>query len=152
VFVATTGMQNPHLIQARPSLIARARLADLLICSGAELEVGYLPVVLQQSGNDKIQPGKPGNLDASRHVRLIEVPPVLDRSLGDLHPLGNPHIHYDPRNMILVGEELKKRLVAIDPSGAAEYESRYNDFRQRMSAAIKRWEQEAAPLRGVPVI
>jgi zinc/manganese transport system substrate-binding protein len=152
VFVATTAMQNPHLVQARPSLIAHARLADLIIYSGAELEVGYLPLVLQQSGNDKIQLGKVGNLDASKYVPLIEVPPVLDRSLGDLHPLGNPHIHYDPRNMILVGEELKKRLAAIDPSGTAEYDSRYANFRQRMSASIKRWEQEAAPLKGVPVI
>jgi len=152
VFVATTAMQNPHMVQARPSLIARARLADLVVCSGAELEVGYLPLVLQQSGNDKIQVGKPGNLDASKYVRLIEIPPVLDRSQGDVHPQGNPHIHYDPHNMILVGAELKKRLAIIDPSGAAEYETRYSDFSQRMSAAIKQWEEEAAALKGVPVI
>ncbi len=152
VFVATTAMQNPHLVQARPSLIAHARLADLIIYSGAELEVGYLPVILQQSGNDKIQVGKPGNLDASKYVPLIEVPAVLDRSLGDVHPQGNPHIHYDPRNMIRVGEELKKRLAVIDPAGAPEYEARYNAFRDRMSVAIKQWEQEAAPLKGVAVI
>jgi zinc/manganese transport system substrate-binding protein len=152
VFSATTAMQNPHLVQARPSLVAHARMADLLVYSGAELEVGYLPVILQQSGNDKIQTGKTGNLDASKYVPLIEVPAVLDRSLGDVHPMGNPHIHYDPRNMILVGEELKSRLIQIDPSGAADYESRYKAFASRMTAAIKRWEQEAAPLKGVAVI
>jgi zinc/manganese transport system substrate-binding protein len=152
VFSATTAMQNPHLVQARPSLVAHARVADLLVYSGAELEVGYLPVILQQSGNDKIQIGKIGNLDASKFVPLIEVPAVLDRSLGDVHPMGNPHIHYDPRNMILVGEELKNRLIQIDPSGAAEYESRHQAFSSRMKAAVKRWEQEAAPLKGVAVI
>jgi zinc/manganese transport system substrate-binding protein len=152
VFNATTAMQNPHMVQARPSFIARARSADLIIYSGAELEVGYLPLVIQQAGNDKILVGRPGNLDASKYVRLIEVPPVLDRSLGDVHPLGNPHIHYDPRNMLLVGEELKQRLTTIDPSGAAEYEARYQAFRERMTAAIKRWEEEAAPLKGVAVI
>jgi len=149
---ATTAMQNPHMVQARPSLLARARSADLIIYSGAELEVGYLPVILQNAGNANIQLGKPGNLDASRYVRLIEVPPVLDRSLGDLHPLGNPHIHYDPRNMLLVGDELRKRLSRLDPAGAAEYDARYQAFAQRMDAAIKQWEREAAPLKGVPVI
>lgn len=151
-YSATTAMQNPHIVQARPSFIARARTADLIIYSGAELEVGYLPVILAQSGNDKILVGKPGNLDASKYVRLIEVPAILDRSLGDVHPLGNPHIHYDPRNMILVGEELKNRLTQIDPAGAAEYDARYKAFSERMNAAIKTWEQEAAPLKGVAVI
>jgi zinc/manganese transport system substrate-binding protein len=152
VFSATTAMQNPHMVQARPSLIAHARSADLIVYSGAELEVGYLPVILQQSGNDKILVGKPGNLDASKYVRLIEVPAILDRSQGDVHPMGNPHIHYDPHNMILVGEELKKRLIQIDPAGAGDYEARYKAFNERMSAAIKQWEQEAAPLKGVAVI
>src|SRR5258706_8131777 len=152
VFSATTAMQNPHVVQARPSLIARARGADLIIYSGAELEVGYLPVILQQSGNDKIAVGRVGNLDASKYVPLIEVPAILDRSMGDVHPMGNPHIHYDPRNMVRVGEELRKRLSLIDPAGANEYAERYKTFSQHMTAAIKQWEQEAAPLKGVSVI
>ena len=152
VYSATTAMQNPHMVQARPSFIARARSADLIIYSGAELEVGYLPVILQQAGNDKIRVGQPGNLDASKYVPLIEVPPILDRSLGDVHPLGNPHIHYDPRNMLLVGAELRNRLIQIDPAGAAEYQARYKAFSERMNAAIKQWQQEAAPLKGVSVI
>ncbi len=152
VFVATTAMQNPHLVQARPSLISHARLADLIIYSGAELEVGYLPVIVQQSGNDKIQVGKTGNLDASKYVPLIEVPTILDRSQGDVHPMGNPHIHYDPRNMIRVGAELRRRLTEIDPAGATEYEQRYQAFSQRMQEAITKWVQEAAPLKGVAVI
>jgi len=152
VYSATTAMQNPHMVQARPSFIARARSADLIIYSGAELEVGYLPVILQQAGNDKIRVGQPGNLDASKYVPLIEVPPILDRSLGDVHPLGNPHIHYDPRNMLLVGAELRNRLIQIDPAGAAEYQARYKAFSEHMNAAIKQWQQEAAPLKGVSVI
>jgi zinc/manganese transport system substrate-binding protein len=152
VFVATTAMQDPHRVQARPSFIARARNADLLICTGAELEIGYLPLLMQQAGNDKIQVGKPGHLEASKFVALLEVPAVLDRSLGDVHPLGNPHIHFDPRNMLLVAAELTKRLSQIDRTGTAEYEARDNAFSDRMNAAIKQWEQEALPLKGVPVI
>jgi len=152
VFVATTAMQDPHRVQARPSFIARARIADLVICTGAELEIGYLPQIIQQAGNDKIGIGKPGNLEASKYVPLIEVPAVIDRSLGDVHPLGNPHIHYDPRNMVMVAAELTKRLSQIDPARAGQYEVRNKTFSERMSAAIKRWEQQAVPLKGVPVL
>jgi len=152
VFVASTGLQDPHRVQARPSLIAAARGADLLACSGAELEVGWLPPVIQQSGNDRIGVGKPGHLEFANHVNVIERPAVLDRSLGDLHPVGNPHIVYDPRNVLLAAEELEKRLETIDGAGAGEYKARLASFRQRWEAATKKWEQEAAPLKGVPVI
>src|SRR5215470_19674602 len=98
VFVATTALQDPHQIQAKPSLIARARSADLVVCTGAELEIGWLPLVQTQSGNPKIQTGQPGLFEAARQVIMLEVPQRLDRALGDVHPAGNPHIHLDPRN------------------------------------------------------
>jgi zinc/manganese transport system substrate-binding protein len=152
VFVATTGLQDPHRVQAKPSLIAAARRADLVVCSGAELEVGWLPPVLVQSGNDKIQLGKPGHLEVANYVPVIERPLFLDRSLGDLHPMGNPHLVYSPQNILLAAEELTKRLIEIDPPGASEYQSRLRSFTERWEAAMKKWEQEAAPLKGVPVI
>src|SRR6266540_6050535 len=103
IYSATTALQDGHKVEARPSLIARIRSADLLICSGSELEIGWLPLLLTQSGNDRIQPGSPGYIEASRFVARLEVPKVVDRSLGDIHPSGNPHIHLDPRNIESVG-------------------------------------------------
>src|SRR3954453_19583563 len=103
---ATTALQDPHRIEARPSLIARTRNADLLICTGMELEIGWLPILLQQSGNQKIAPGQPGNFEAGRLVTPLDVPTKLDRSEGDVHPGGNPHIQTDPRNIARVGEAL----------------------------------------------
>lgn len=152
VFVASTGLQDPHHLQARPSLIAAARNADLVVCSGAELEIGWLPPVLAQSGNEKIQKSRPDHIEVAEHVALIERPAVIDRSLGDLHPMGNPHVVYDPLNILKAAEVIEKRLEADDAAGAAEYKSRLESFRGRWQAAIARWEQEAAPLKGVPVI
>jgi zinc/manganese transport system substrate-binding protein len=152
VYVATTAMQDVHHIQARPSLIAAVRRADLLVCTGAELEVGWLPVLLRQSGNDRIQRGRPGNFEASRYVHMIEVPSRLDRAQGDVHPMGNPHIHTDPRNIARVADALAQRLEEIDPGQAAIYQSRLKDFRSRWDKAISRWQNRAAPLRGLPVV
>ncbi|HOM15534.1 MAG TPA: zinc ABC transporter substrate-binding protein [Rubrivivax sp.] len=152
VALATNGLQDPHQVQARPSLIARARNAQLLVCTGAELEIGWLPVLLQQSGNPAVQPGQPGNFAAADFVRKLEVPTVLDRSQGDVHAAGNPHIQTDPRNIALVAEPLARRLAELDPANAATYQARSADFQARWKAAIQRWEQSAAPLRGVPVV
>lgn len=152
VYVATTGLQDPHHIQARPSLVAAARTTDLLVCTGAELEVGWLPVLIRQSGNNAIQPGKPGNFAAADFVRKLEVPDRLDRADGDVHAAGNPHIQTDPRNIALVAAPLAKRLAEIDPAHAAAYEARTTDFMARWTAAIARWEKEAAPLRGTPIV
>ncbi len=151
-YTATSALQDHHKIQARPSLIAHARVADLVVCTGAEVEVGWMPVVLGQCGNDRIVAGKPGNLEASNYVQLKEVPKLLDRSLGDVHPRGNPAIHWDPHNIQLVAEELASRLARLDPAGKTYYESRLASFTQRWAEATKRWEQEAAPLKGVTVI
>lgn len=152
VYAATTALQDPHHIQARPSLIAAVRNADLLVCTGAELEVGWLPVMLRQSGNPNVQPGKPGYFEAADFVTKLEVPTRLDRADGDVHAAGNPHIQTDPRNIAIVAEALAKRLMQIDPANAGFYQSRYQDFAARWQSALQRWNKEAAPLRGMPVV
>jgi zinc/manganese transport system substrate-binding protein len=152
VYSATTALQDPHRIEARPSLIARIRSADLLICSGSELEIGWLPLLLTQSGNSKIQLGAPGYLEASQYVAKLEIPKVIDRALGDIHPGGNPHVHTDPRNIAKVATALEDRLAQLDPANAETYHSRGKSFLARWQAAILRWEKEAAPLRGVPIV
>jgi zinc/manganese transport system substrate-binding protein len=152
IYVATTALQDPHQIQARPSLIANARNADLLACTGAELEIGWLPVLLRQSGNARIQPGQPGHFAAADFVSKLEVPGRLDRADGDVHAAGNPHIQTDPRNFIKVADALAQRLAQIDAPNAAVYAARHADFVQRWSAALARWEKQAAPLRGVRIV
>ena len=149
---ATTALQDPHHIEARPSLIARVRNADMLICSGSELEAGWLPLLLTQSGNGRLQPGAPGYLEASQFVPRLEVPRVLDRSLGDVHPGGNPHIQTDPRNIAKVADVLAQRLAQLDPANAALYQQKHDEFQKRWQAAIARWEQQAARLKGVPLV
>jgi zinc/manganese transport system substrate-binding protein len=152
VFVATTALQDPHRIEARPSLIARARSADLVVCTGAELEVGWLPLLLQQSGNAGIQAGRPGYFEAASVVTLIEKPASLDRAQGDVHAAGNPHVHLDPRNLERVAVALAERMARIDAKEGAFYDSRAKDFVVRWREAIVRWERQAAPLRGVPLV
>ena len=152
VYVATTAMQDVHRVEARPSLVARARTADLVVATGAELEVGWLPVLIQESGNARIQRGAPGNFEAASALRLLEVPAKLDRSMGDIHPQGNPHVQLDPHNIALVARALTARLTALDPAQASYYATRARDFDARWSAAITAWEQKAAPLKGVRVV
>jgi len=152
VAVATSALQDPHQIQAKPSLISRARNADLVACTGAELEIGWLPVLLQQSGNAKVQPGQPGNFAAADFVRKLDVPTQLDRAQGDIHAAGNPHIQTDPRNIALVADALATRLQQIDPANAAQYAQAHADFAKKWQAAIARWSAQAAPLRGTAVV
>jgi len=152
VSVATSPLQDPHQIQARPSLIARVRNADLVVCTGAELEIGWLPALLQQSGNARVQSGQPGNFAAADWVRKLEVPARLDRADGDVHAAGNPHIQTDPRNIAAVATALAARLAQVDPAHAAEYAQRGDGFSRRWQEAITRWSAQAAPLRGLPVV
>ncbi len=152
VYTATTAMQDVHRVEAKPSLVARARTADLLVANGAELEAGWLPVLLQESGNGRIQHGAPGFFEAASAVVLVEVPAKLDRAMGDIHPLGNPHIHLDPRNVAAVAKALAARLAVVDPAGASYYAARGADFDRRWSDAIVRWQAKAAPLKDVPVV
>jgi zinc/manganese transport system substrate-binding protein len=152
VTVATSALQDPHQIQAKPSLIARARNADLVVCTGAELEIGWLPPLLQQSGNAKVQPGQPGNFAAADVVRKLDVPGQLDRSQGDVHAAGNPHIQTDPRTIAQVAVALGARLQQVDPAHAGDYAKAQADFSQRWQQAMTRWAAQAAPLKGVPVV
>jgi zinc/manganese transport system substrate-binding protein len=152
VSVATSALQDPHQIQAKPSLIARARNADLVVCTGAELEIGWLPVLLQQSGNAKVQPGQPGNFAAADFVKKLEIPGQVDRSQGDVHAAGNPHIQTDPRNIALVATALAARLQQVDPAHASEYAQRQAAFADRWKQAMTRWTASAAPLKGVSVV
>jgi zinc/manganese transport system substrate-binding protein len=152
IYVATTALQDPHHIEARPSLIARARSADLVVCTGAELEVGWVPLLQTQAGNPKIQSGQPGFFEATDAVALIEKPTRLDRSLGDVHAAGNPHVQLDPRNIAEIAAALGERMAQIDPREASRYAERTKDFLSRWRQATARWEKQAAPLKGMPVV
>ncbi len=152
VSTATSGLQDPHQVQAKPSLLARTRNADLLVCTGAELEAGWLPVLLQQAGNPRVQPGQPGSLMAADLVRKLDVPAQLDRAQGDVHAAGNPHIQTDPRHIASVAQALGARLQQLDAPHAADYAQRLADFNRRWQQAIARWSAQAAPLRGLPVV
>ena len=149
---ATTAFQDPHMLQARPSLIAGARNADLLVCTGADLEIGWLPLLLRRAGNAAIQPGTPGHFMAADYVRRIEIPASIDRSQGDVHPQGNPHIHLHPRNIERVAEALAVRLAELDPANAAVYRANADDFLRRWSDARARWEERAEALAGMRLV
>jgi zinc/manganese transport system substrate-binding protein len=152
VYTATSAFQDVHRVDAKPSLVARARTADLVIATGADLEIGWMPVLLQDSGNTKIQPGSPGYFEAAPLVSLREVPSAVDRSMGDIHPLGNPHVTLDPHNIAIIAKALSARLAQLDPSNAAFYAARGEDFQKRWQAASAKWEAEAAPLKQVGVV
>lgn len=152
VYAATTAFQDPHRIEAKPSLLAQARQANLVVAAGADLEIGWLPLVLRDSGNAAIQPSQPGYFEASAWVNRLEVPTVLDRAHGDVHAAGNPHVHLDPRNVLKVGEALTARMAELDPAQAATYRSGFKTFAGKWQVAMARWEKEAAPLRGVSVL
>ena len=152
IYAATHALQDPHQIQARPSLISAVRSADLLVCTGAELEAGWLPLLLRQAGNPAVQHGKPGHFLAADHVSKLDVPTRLDRAEGDVHAFGNPHIQTDPRNIATVAQALGRRLAELDPAHAKHYETRLADFNARWGQAMQRWTQQAAPLKGLPIV
>ncbi|HET7202595.1 MAG TPA: zinc ABC transporter substrate-binding protein [Steroidobacteraceae bacterium] len=152
VYRATTALQDVHSVEAKPSLVARARTAVLLVANGAELEAGWLPVLLQESGNRRIQPGAPGYFEAAAAVKLVDVPTRVDRSMGDIHALGNPHLQLDPRNVAAVARALTARLASLDAANAAYYQARGEDFQRRWGAAMQKWNAQAAALKGMPVV
>jgi len=152
VYKASSPLQDPHRIEARPSLVAHMRSADLVICTGAELEVGWLPVLMQTAGNKNVQPGTPGYIAAADYVERLEVPTRLDRAEGDIHPSGNPHIQLDPRNIAKVATVVSERLAKVDPKNAAYYAARGDDFQSRWKAALERWEVAAQPLKGMRLV
>jgi zinc/manganese transport system substrate-binding protein len=152
IYSATTALQDPHHIQARPSLIARARKADLLLCTGAGLETGWLPLLLRKAGNARIQDGHAGHFFAAEYVDMLEVPEKLDRSLGDIHASGNPHIHTDPRNIARVAGQLHQRLIEIDPDHTDTYGKHYEAFERDWHSAINKWSEQAAIVSGANVV
>ena len=119
---ATNALQDPHYIEARPSLISRVRKADLLICSGAQLEIGWLPLLLRKANNPKVMPGAEGFLEASSYVRRLDVPASVDRSQGDMHPQGNPHVQMNPHNVAIIAAEVGRRMESLDPGNAGVYQ------------------------------
>ncbi len=151
-YSATTALQDPHYIQARPSLIAKVRRADLVVCSGAQLEIGWLPALLQKANNRRVMPGTDGYFEASNFVLRVDATANVDRAQGDIHPQGNPHIQTDPHNLAAVASAMARRMAKINPENTVIYEANLNDFMSRWQAAIERWEAAAEPLRGQRVI
>jgi zinc/manganese transport system substrate-binding protein len=147
------GTEDPHFVDAKPSFIRVLNQADLLIEGGAELEIGWLPPLVQNARNRKILAGQPGRLDASQGVRLLEVPAgPLDRSQGDVHALGNPHYLLDPANGRVVATSIAQRLAALDPPNAAFYEANLRAFHQRLDTKLAEWMQAMEPLGGKKAI
>jgi len=138
--------QDPHFAEAKPSMILSARKADIIMYNGLDLEIGYLPRIIESSNNPKIQPGKIGNLDCSQFVNVIEKPASVDRSMGDVHPLGNPHYVFSPKNILKVAEGISNALSELDGGNAAFYKSNFQAFRQRLIEKQKQWSSK--PLKG----
>lgn len=149
---ATHAMQDPHYIEARPSLIASVRQADLVVCTGAQLEIGWLPMLLNKANNPAVLPGKAGFFEASIYVQRLEVPSSIDRAQGDVHPQGNPHIQVNPHNIALIATALGERISLLDPGNAAAYANRLQDFLQRWQQAMQEWDNRAQGLRGKRVV
>jgi len=151
-YTATHAFQDPHHIQARPSLIAKVRQADLLVCSGADLEIGWLPVLLRQAGNNQVRPGNVGYFEAALAVERLDIVENISRDMGDVHAAGNPHVHLDPRRLQRIAKALVERLIKIDPQGKTYYLKRFNVFEQRMLQAIKNWQEKASALKGARIV
>lgn len=151
-YSATTALQDPHYIQARPSLIAKVRRADIVICSGAQLEVGWLPLLLQKANNRRVMPGSEGYFEATSFVELRDATANVDRAQGDIHPLGNPHVQVDPHNITVIAAQLAQFMAALDTTNADFYNARLADFSARWKVSIADWQARAEPLRGKRVV
>jgi len=152
VFSATHGKQDPHFIQARPSLIAKIRKADLLVCTGAELEIGWLPLLLRKSANKKIQSGQLGNFIATSFVKLLDKPSRIDRSQGDVHASGNPHVQGDPRRIEEIAKKLSQRMQQLDIDNAEFFQQNTDAFLLKWNEAIQKWQKKAEILKGRKII
>lgn len=149
---ATTARQDPHHIEARPSLIAKVRRADLLVCSGAELEIGWLPMLQRQGGNPKVLSGKRGYFEAAKQIERLGIPKTVDRSMGDVHASGNPHVHLDPRRVLKIAFALSERMIELDPQNSGDYQQHRDQFTQRWQQALENWQQAAEPLKGIRLV
>ena len=152
IYSATTALQDPHQVQARPSLIAKMRQADLVVCAGADLEVGWLPMLQMKSANANVRSTDQGLFFAADQIETLDKLASVDRSMGDVHAQGNPHIHFDPTRLLKVATALSAKLTQLDPAGAADYQKSLADFTTRWQAAVPRWEEQAKGLQGKKVI
>ena len=153
VTAVARGYQDPHFVEAKPSFLLLLRKADLLIVVGLELEVGWLPPLLEQSRNNNIRPGATGYLDVSQGVEILDRPSGnVNRSMGDVHPLGNPHYWLDPANAVRIAIQIRNRLVQLRPQEAAFFDQRLNDFKLRINKANQRWVAAFAPYKGAKII
>src|SRR5579864_913340 len=147
------GYQDPHFVEAKPSFLLKLRQADLLIVVGLQLEIGWLPPLINQSGNARIQVGAPGYLDASQFAEILDIPTgTVTRAMGDVHPLGNPHYWLDPENGRRIAKGIAGKLSDSDPGDAAYFQERFQDFDKRLSAAEQKWDAEMKPFRGRKVV
>ncbi len=147
------GYQDPHFVEAKPSFILKLHSADLLIVVGRELEIGWLPPLISQSRNAKIQPGGDGYLDASANVRILEIPTgQITRAMGDVHPLGNPHYWLDPENGRRIAQAIQQKLSSMSPGDASYFAQREADFDRRLTEAEKRWDAAMEPYKGLKVV
>jgi zinc/manganese transport system substrate-binding protein len=147
------GYQDPHFVEPKPSFVLKLHAADVLIVAGLELEIGYLPPLLDQSRNDRIRPGQPGYLDASAGCEILERPTQqVTRAMGDVHPYGNPHYWLDPNNGRVIARAIAAKLSQLDPAGAADYQRNLTAFEARMAEAEKRWKELMAPYAGTKIV
>jgi zinc/manganese transport system substrate-binding protein len=147
------GYQDPHFVEAKPSFLLKLRRADLLVVIGLQLEIGWLPPLITQSGNPKIQVSAPGYLDASQFAEILEIPTTqVTRAMGDVHPLGNPHYWLDPQNGLRIARGIQMKLAEMRPADAAYFQQRYDSFAQRLKEAEQRWDEQMKALRGRKVV
>jgi len=147
------GYQDPHFVEAKPSFLLKLRQADLLITVGLQLEIGWLPPLITQSGNPRIQVGANGYLDASQFAEILEIPSgTITRAMGDVHPLGNPHYWLDPENGRRVAKGVAAKLADLDPADSAYFQQQFQDFDKRLSAAEQKWDADMKPYRGRKVV
>lgn len=147
------GYQDPHFVEPKPSFLLLLKSADLLAVIGLDLEIGWLPPLIDQSRNARIRPGSPGYLDVSRGVEILDRPAgAVNRSMGDVHPMGNPHYWLDPANAVRIGIQIERRLAELQPANAAYFATRLNDFKKKMNDADKRWRAMLAPYKGAKIV
>jgi ABC-type Zn uptake system ZnuABC Zn-binding protein ZnuA len=147
------GYQDPHFVEAKPSFILRLNKADLLVVVGRELEIAWLPPLITQSRNAKIQPGSPGYLDASQNVKILDIPAgQITRAMGDVHPQGNPHYWLDPANGRRIAQNIQAHLAQLAPADAQYFAQRAAEFDKKLSEAEKRWKAALAPYKGLKIV
>ncbi|KPZ73617.1 metal ABC transporter solute-binding protein, Zn/Mn family [Shewanella sp. 10N.286.52.A9] len=152
VYSATSALQDPHQVQARPSLIAKMRQADLVVCAGADLEIGWLPMLQMKASNNKVRSTDNGLFYAAEHIETLDQLENVDRSMGDVHAKGNPHLHFDPSRLLQVADALSAKMTQLDPDSATSYQANLAAFSEKWQKAIPQWEEKAAGLKGKKVI